>query len=267
MEIMKILYAMITKRCNLSCPHCDIKKNQEEQYNHDKFLYNLRNWNGYRILFGGEPNVVPSRTREALLLCDSISTNLVNISPGLFHDIQEQEIPIATSWNPQRFTEDQYHTWLINIDALSKTNTITCLITLTQDLVDSKGTSRLWDMIAHANNSFSYIQFEQLHDPSKDQSFYDAIDKWLVSMYRETKKRSLTHLFPQFQKNATWKFDCSQTYTMYPDGNIHYGCPEYTTTYVLSRCYQCDHVSVCQPCRLQSCCTRPNRLFEEIQKG
>ena len=263
---MKIIYAMITTNCNLNCPHCDIKRNQEENYDPDLFLKNLKEWDGYRILFGGEPSIVQIRAQKALPFCDSISTNLVNTPPNLFYAIKEQHIPIATSWNPQRFTKNQYHAWLMHIEELSKTNEITCLITLTSDLIEADGTKQFYAMLSRAKDSFSYIQFEQLHDPSKDQSFYDAVDKWLVSIYRKVKRKSLIHLFPQFQKNTVWKFDCSQTYTMYPDGSIHYGCPEYTTTHVLSKCYQCDHVSVCQPCRLQSCCTRPNRLFEEIQK-
>lgn len=263
---MKVLYAMITKRCNLSCPHCDIKRNQEEDYDLDLFLKNLKEWGGYRILFGGEPSIVPIRAQKALPFCDSISTNLVNTPPNLFYAIKEQRIPIATSWNPQRFTKNQYQAWLMHVEELSKTNEITCLITLTSDLIEADGTKQFYDMLSRAKDSIFYIQFEQLHDPSRDQSFYDRVDEWLVSMYHTVKDDPVINKFPQFQPDAEWRFDCSQVYTMYPDGSIHYGCPEYTTTNILQKCYQCKHVAVCQPCRLQFCCTRPNKLFEAIKK-
>lgn len=261
----KILYAIITKQCNLSCPHCDIKSNQKDNYQEEIFLKNLKEWDGYRILFGGEPTIVPARTIKVISYCDSISTNLVSISDDIKQILQERQIPIATSWNLQRFTHPQYIQWIYHLKELSKTNDLTCLITLTPDLFSQTGTNSFWQTISDVKSYFSYIQFEPLHDESKTQEFYNQTDEWLVQAYQTARKKSLTYLFPQFQKDYQWKFNCAGTYTMHPDGSIRYGCPEYQKTYILPQCYSCQCVTECQPCRLQKCCTRPNKLYSLIR--
>lgn len=261
MDITKTIYLMITTNCNLDCPHCDIKTSEKDNWNKEAVLSRLSN-KDHNVIFGGEPSLYIDRVISVADYCSSISTNLLYLPKKLL-DLYNERLNVATSWNVNRFNHEQYEIWLNNVQRLKYKPLL--LVTLTPDLLkDDTFVQRISnDFIGN----FSALQFEQLHDPSKDQSFYDAVDKWLVSIYREIKKRSLIYLFPQFQKNATWKFDCSQTYTMYPDGSINYGCPEYTRTHILSRCYRCEFASVCQPCRLQSCCTGPNRLFEEIQNG
>jgi len=47
----KVLYAIPTMKCNLNCDHCFIVDTPEE-FNRDKFISQLNNFNGEIILFG-----------------------------------------------------------------------------------------------------------------------------------------------------------------------------------------------------------------------
>ena len=106
------LYALLTRHCNLSCPHCNVKYPVEE-FNEDKFIDQLRLYNnGTIIFFGGEPTLYQDRllrvANDEIIKTKkrSITTNLINLNDdliNLYHDIGS----VATSWNPNRFDSEQ----------------------------------------------------------------------------------------------------------------------------------------------------------------
>ena len=104
----KILYAMPTSLCNLSCPHCEIRTHHES-YNEDRFLDEFRRWDGDVIIFGGEPTLF--RDRLLNIIGDpkiiSITTNLLNLDDELIQ--YYNRIHVSTSWNKSRFTNFEFH--------------------------------------------------------------------------------------------------------------------------------------------------------------
>lgn len=252
---MKVLYAMVTRHCNLKCPHCDIRTEADDGWNEQGFMEKLKAFEGTRILFGGEPSICMERTKLAAPYCDSVSTNLLQMSDGFLEAIKM--LGVATSWTPARFAKKQEAVWLANIGRLNKKPTL--LVTLTPDLVMALGTIRFLSLVKHHGNMFSDIVLEQLEDETKPQEYYDYVDDWLCWLYKETEGQR--ELFPQFQKGNRWMYDCSETYTLLPTGELRYGCPQYRKTEVVMACLSCPMAGICQPCRLQKNCTGPRKLM------
>lgn len=161
---MKTLYAIITKHCNLNCPHCDIRSDQKEVFNESLFLKRLREFSGHKILFGGEPSIVMERTEKALPYCNSISTNLYQVSEKFIGLIKKYGVSVATSWNPLRFTKEQEERWIYNLKTFSLSDVI-CLVTLTPDLFDA--TKHFLTVFDKISPYISSVIFEQIHDDSK----------------------------------------------------------------------------------------------------
>ncbi len=266
---MKTLYAMITKHCNLDCPHCDIKSDREENFKENVFLENLKNFDGLKIVFGGEPTVVPERTIKALPYCDTISTNLLSLDEKILSLIVDKDFPVATSWNPKRFTASQLNRWQENVKRLRQSSVksnITCLITLTPDLICAHGEQLLFEQVLSIAENFDNIVFEQLLDPGQEQGFYDMVDDWLLNLsIKISSDKKMSERFPQFSPEYKWYFDCTEVFTMLPDGKILPGCPQHDMVKVPKKCYTCDKAAACRPCRLQQCCTRPEKLMEYIR--
>ena len=64
---MSTIYALLTRRCNLTCPYCDVK-DVNDNYDHEKFINVLRSFNGGITLFGGEPTLYRYHPRLQLYL-------------------------------------------------------------------------------------------------------------------------------------------------------------------------------------------------------
>lgn len=255
---MKTLYAMVTRHCNLSCAHCDIRTDTDDGWNEEAFLSVLKAFDGRRILFGGEPSVCMERTKLVVPYCESISTNLLQVTDEFLSTIQN--LGVATSWTPARFTKEQERTWLENVQRFYEKPTL--LVTLTPDLVMNPGTERFLSLLKRHGDDFSGITLEQLEDATKPQEYYDYVDDWLCWLYRKIEEQR--HLFPQFQTGSKWMYDCSQTYTLFPTGELRYGCPQYRKTEIVKACFSCPMAGVCQPCRLQKNCTGPRKLMHLI---
>lgn len=254
---MKVLYATVTRNCNLSCPHCDIKRDTSDNYNETLFLENVQKDYDHKVIFGGEPSLHIDRIQKIAPYCDSISTNLLFLDKDLINIYNS--LSVATSWNPLRFTDSQYNQWIDNIKRLK--NKPSLLITLTLDLLVYKDLRRL--LQEEFDGLFEDIVFEQLLDPNKSQAYYEEVDRWLCDLY-DFWKHNMKTPSSTFTRSS-WYYDCSDTWTMEPNGKIHYGCPQYTvTTGVISECYSCAKVNECRPCMLQTKCTRPSQLMEKI---
>lgn len=253
---MSYLYAMLTRHCNLSCPHCDVKNDSDDGWNKEAFLSELNSFDGYVNIFGGEPSLYVDRLKAAAPYARGVSTNLLNLTKDVkqIYDL----LDIATSWNVQRFTDEQYHQWIRNVESLNRKPAL--LITLTPDL--TADTSYFDFFKAELDGRFSDIRFEQLLDPSKNERYYEHVDDWLCKLYKFWQKNMKTPC-PTFESD--WYFNCDGTYTLYPDGHMKYGCPEAVKVYVPEKCYSCHLAAHCRPCPLQRHCTRPKRLMELVK--
>ena len=106
-------YAMITTRCNLSCPYCDIKS-KDDGWDQDKFMETIRNFNGWILLFGGEPTLYIDRLEHVMYSDPIVSKKIKSITTNLMilndrtKKVFKDLISGATSWNPSRFTKDEY---------------------------------------------------------------------------------------------------------------------------------------------------------------
>ena len=260
-NLMKTLYAMITRNCNLTCPHCDIRTNAADSFNPELFYERLKEFDGHKIIFGGEPSLYVDRIKMAVKYCDSISTNLLHLTDELIEIYQD--LGIATSWNPARFSPQEYKTWIANVKKLSN-NKPMLLITLTPDLLTYKNFKQL--ILNEFEGLFESIVFEQLIDKTKDQSFYSAVDEWLCDLHDFWIHNISTPCYP-FER-TDWQFDCAENWTMLPNGLMRYGCPNYPNNYqgILSDCYHCEYVSICRPCQLQKQCSCPKQLMKKIKK-
>ena len=262
---IEFLYIVPTYQCNLKCPHCDIRS-KKDNFDRISFLKTLSNYkNVPAVIFGGEPTLYPDRIQ---MICDcgnveSISTNLINLNDELINLIKDNQLSIATSWNPNRFNGTQYDTWVKNLSVLAKNNlSAKLLITLTQDLIEYD-INDLISKFEHwsSTGGLTDIQFEPLLDYSKNQQFYDAVDQWLFVIDQKWSNDIVPNHIVHQLKN--WKFNCSATYTLQPNGMLTRGCPQDTGLRVNTQCFDCHYSAVCQPCRLQQYCTFPKKLYQK----
>ena len=63
-----------------------------------------------------------------------------------------------------------------------------------------------------------------------------------------------------------WYFDCSEVYTLHPNGELVKGCPNHKTESVPMECYSCERAEFCRPCALHNYCTFPKKLAEAIKR-
>lgn len=257
--IIMVMYALVTNHCNLSCPHCNVKL-PTEKFNEETFIERLRAFNGHIILFGGEPTLYQDRlmriTNDEIIKekSMSITTNLVNLNGELIR-LYHRLSGIATSWNPNRFNDNQYHTWLGNLDILKyeKIN-ISVMVTLTSDLICIDPESFI-NTISKWN--VSAIKFETYIGDDVTPEFLDKVDEWLCEVYKAWNNDIRNDII---SKLDDWYFDCSNVYTLHPEGNVTLGCPHRSPIYMPEECYECSRSATCRPCRLQQYCSYPKKL-------
>jgi hypothetical protein len=253
------------------CPHCDIRT-RPDGYNREEFLKQLNAFDGRVTLFGGEPTLYQDRLFDIIEHntannIKSISTNLVILNDRLL-EFYKSLGGLASSWNPNRFTNDQYKSWLTNLNTLAENNLKPAiLITLTNDLFDMGvdnfiSTAKQWN-----KDSISYIKFEYyVGDTTK--AYYEQADNFLCELYEnwdlEIKIDNI------WLVNHGYCFVCSDIRTLSPDGTLSLGCPHGYHPKVPVECYSCEKASRCKPCRLQPYCSFPHKfekLIKEKQNG
>lgn len=231
---MKKLYVIPTYHCNLKCSHCDLHLKDDD---FDESFYKVLENNDieFGVLFGGEPTFYKDRLIKCLKTnkIHSISTNLLNLDDELISLYKEYQLSIATSWNPKRFSEEQYKVWLNHLQILT-TNGLSCiiLITLTEDLLtydDFENRLKEWDNI----KSIEGILFEPLLDYNMANDLHQRADKWLCKMYDKW-SYSFENMIVNRVKN--WNCDCSDVWTLNPNGKLIKGCPQLEQIYVLNDC-------------------------------
>ena len=267
---MKQLYAILTKHCNLQCPHCTLHFTKEEKYNEELFLSKIQSFDGPITLFGGEPTLYPDRLIKVLSMKKkfSLSTNLLYLNDEILENIKT--IPIATSWNLSRFNLMQYNRWLTNLKVLNDNgvNDVLVLITMMEDLIDYPlfkflEVIKYWDI---SYKAISRIRFEYLIDPSKNKKFYEKCDDWLCKVHDRWNFNIINDIETSL-KNDDYIHLCRDEYTLYPNGKLIRRCPQKEKIQFLEECLSCEYSNICTPCRLQNHCTFPKKLYKKIKEG
>ena len=260
---MKKIYAIPTYHCNLKCPHCELHL-KEDNFSEKFFEVLCSIEKGADItLFGGEPTLYRDRLERCLKTekIASISTNLLLLDENLLSLYKEYGISIATSWNPQRFTDEQYLLWMSNLRKLEQ-NGLDCiiLITLTEDLLAYQEFNehlKEWDNIKSING----ILFEPLLDYKMKTDLHSRADLWLCELY-DNWHFSMRNMIAE--KVKKWNCDCSNVWTLNPTGELVRGCPQQEKKFILNECLGCSLAGICRPCHLQHICSFPKKLYEKV---
>lgn len=265
LEALKTLFAIPNFECNLSCGYCELK-NRRVQYDEEKFLETLKEFQGNVVLFGGEPLLFRKRLYKILETgkIDSISTNLLLLDRDIA--VKFRDINIATTWTPGRFNKEELDIWLEKLEILSEFNIDTkLLVTLSEDTVALEPI-KVYDFLKTLEKfSISSVLFEQLLDNSKGQEYYEKVDLWLCEIHKLfSNLRFINEIEAEIKQG--WDFDCSDTYTLYPDGIIRRYCPQFSTFQINEMCYKCERNIECRPCMLQNKCVFPKNLGNLIFK-
>ena len=261
--MIKQLYVIPNFNCNLKCPHCDIRT-KSDCYNEEQFLKQLNSLKSeWTTLFGGEPLLYKDRFEKVIKTekINTISSNLLLLDDYSLDLLKEYEIRIATSWNPQRFTKEEYDLWIEKLNLLNRKNQSTIvMITLTEDLLsfDKEILYKMFDSWERVG-SITGILFEFLVDPESKPDLNDRADDWLCNIHNDWRWNSLSKLIEDNLENNIC--DCSRVYTLLPSGRLQKGCPHNSKPYHLEQCYDCKFSSICQPCRLQKYCSFPKKLY------
>lgn len=265
------LYAIVSHHCNLSCPHCHLKDSPEE-YNRDLFIHELNNFDGNIILFGGEPtfhrdrmfDIIAENNKNGKRKIASIATNLMILDEEILDFYRDIHF-ISTSWNRTRFTGNQYNIWLDNCKRIGNEPNIHCavIITMTEDLIDWNIDDFLKVVDHWDSDAIKYIKFEHCIGDNRD-GYFEQVDDWLCRLYKKWRSKIRVDTF---DLTMDWYHDCSETYTLQPNGIIVNSCPNglYVKPKVVHECLTCELANKCRPCRLQPECSYPTRLRKIIE--
>lgn len=266
----KVLYAIPTMRCNLKCDHCFIA-NAPETFNRDKFLDEINNFEGTILLFGGEVtfnksrmfDIINDNKKNGKCKISHLSTNLLILDTEIL-DFYESLGSISTSWNPHRFSIDQYEIWKNNCKLLSNRGIYyRVMITLTEDLFEMSAKEFLKMADTWITKELVELKFEHyVGDVTKD--YFDRADNWLCELYKEW---NIDTDFEILTRTQCWHHNCNEIYTLYPDGRLTNRCPHDQCSLMPSECFTCELADTCQPCRLQPYCSYPKKLAKLIKDG
>ena len=258
------IYVNPTYKCNLKCSHCTIRKQPHKQNLHQIVDTLSRIEYDRAILFGGEPLLLKHNQLSYMfehIRFDSISTNLLLLNEDNINVIIENNIHVATSWNPDRFTEKQYHTWLNNLRLLIENDVpTTVLITMTEQLLNTDICVILRDIenVTQGSQCFEGIKFEHLVPSTKD--LVNKFDCWLIEL---TKKWNFSYpnIIVDQYKQGSCVFDCRHVWSVTPEGRLIHNCPTLDNNNVLKQCLTCDYAHICKPCKKQQVCTFFKHLY------
>jgi sulfatase maturation enzyme AslB (radical SAM superfamily) len=268
MEDIKTLYAIHTMKCNLNCPHCFIK-DTPEIFNRDEFIKQLNSFRGEIVMFGGEPTSnlermfdVINANKDGVSRYNSVSTNLIILNDDLL-EFYKSIHHVATSWNPSRFDRFTYKTWMNNCKVLSDNGIdYMIMITLTDDLFDIPVLEFVNIASEWYTDSLTCIKFEHYIGDDVTKDYFERADKWLCELYQIW---SLPIDMEITERLSCWQYDCSNIYTLYPDGTVVNLCPHNKIGTVPEECYTCERVSTCRPCKIQPYCSYPKELSKLVE--
>lgn len=269
---MKKLYAMVSTDCNLHCPHCNIPRNGDG-WNEEKFLNELLPFEGNVVLFGGEPTVHRDRFYHVVdqlfgmgkYNSCSITTNLIDVDEKLLEYLTMINY-VGTSWNKTRFTPKEYVEWVRNLHRIDEEDIHwSVLVTLTPDLIERPAREFINTVYTWGKfRSCTGITLEHLVFDDADEAYYQRADEWMCDLYKLWNLAIPVTTFWDLK----WWFDCSETYTLLPNGEVMHCCPTglEACKNVPNSCMVCDKVNECRPCVLQTGCSYPHKLYELIKE-
>lgn len=264
----KQIYVVPTWQCNLNCPHCFVHT-YNDSFNRSIFmdkLYELKEKypEATFILHGGEPTLYKERYLELLNtgIINSICSNLV-VKTEIIDDLNNRDLSIATSWNPNRFNTFTYLAWLGNIQRLK--NTPLVLITLDKDLIQYNMNQFIHVLHDLEERGIEEVLFEPLVDNSLDNSFQEKVDNWLCNIYDIWRSEKLKLKNKIEEQILNWNFNCDSI-TLLPEGNIRSGCIiGEKCKRVLLKCLKCEYAKVCIPCSLHTRCSFYPKFYEKVK--
>ena len=263
--------------CNLKCPHCTLR-NITTKMDLNKILETIDYINQYNTnivydLFGGEPLLLSDSTLDLIYErikshTYHISTNLLAYNPS--SKIQDKILRnaeyIDTSWNPLRFTEEQYKLWIKNVRRLQSLNIkLEFMITLTDDLITNYSPEEFYQLILFWKPYGLTLDFL-----IGKETNIEKINDWLVDLYRIWNCETIFGIAERIKNTIKYNTiyrDCSNNYTLLPDGKIKQYCPYHEKTEKNLDCIYCSYYNICRGvCPIQSQCTFPKKLYEYIRK-
>lgn len=270
-------YLIPTRRCNLSCGHCDISKTWTCE-DISEFMDSFRKLACKNcILFGGEPLLLKRDTFDEIVdsgKVSSISSNLLLLDSHVTRKLAENGISVATSWNYSRFRDgNELDAWFLNIVKLLENGIyVTILITLTEDLCFSAESKTIFfqvlDRISgimddeRLMGNLRGVRFEPFV-----QSTHELImkaDALMVEVYHRNYK-FINILADDYKRGNI--HNCAEIYTLMEDGRLINSCPHEVNDNILEECLSCKYSKVCKPCKKQNVCTFFKRFFEVLNHG
>ena len=275
---LKEVFICFDFSCNLNCPHCTLqsiklKKDIKAIRKTIDFIKELNPDITFNF-FGGEPLLLPDneiKMFEDLFYSNPIivSTNLLRLTDyqlNLFKNVED----VNTSWNPRRFSDNQLHSWLLNLNKLKERFIpFSIMVTLTDDLVSNYKPEEFLDLIEYFEPRNLDLKF-MVGDYNMD---FNKVDEWLVELYKYYQLNCYSFsclLFKEMEDVVKgikiWKQYCPTVATIYPNGNLKLGCPYYEYKTDKSACLACEYYPVCQGgCDIQEKCAFPKKLYEVIK--
>lgn len=269
------VYVCFDFMCNLNCPHCTLK-DIPQYHDYDSILKSLEYLDSLNKdftinLFGGEPFINKDENLkkfEHILKKHPlvISTNLLNISEYKIHLMKLAE-DVNTSWNPLRFTKEQYNKWLSNIKLLEDNNIrYSVMITLTKDLIDYD-VNDFYNLVKSWSKCRNIDLKQMIGDDDVD---FDKVDEWLCKLYDIWGESPNNLLFEEIEriikKEKIWKNYCETYFTLMPNGLLKDGCPYFEYKTDKSKCLACEYYPICEGgCNIQERCSFPKKLYEKIK--
>ena len=222
------VYAIPNYECNLSCPHCELHEKHIE-FRPEAFYAKLQVFSSadHVTLFGGEPTLFPDRFAKCLFFpsVKSVSTNLLGLSDPAFSSLLTSHASIATSWNLTRFAPSQYKAWLKNLAKL-KSKKCMVMVTMTQDLVTDHGYKRFLSVLKDIDQTqgCSKVLLEHYVGSYATEDYNRLCDQWLCRLHSDWTFSFENSIEKKLREG--WTHDCSDTWTLEPDGSFHRGCPQ-----------------------------------------
>lgn len=116
---------------------------------------------------------------------------------------------------------------------------------------------REWDNI----ESVEGILFEPLLDYQMSKDLHERADLWLCNLYDKWNFRIRNLIADKVMK---WNCNCSDVWTLNPNGKLIRGCPQFEKKFVLNECLGCNLAGICRPCHLQHICSFPKNLYRKV---
>lgn len=221
------------------------------------------------MLFGGEPLLNKFEIVERIVntgKVNSMTSNFLLLDSKHVELLKKHHIVLGTSWNPDRFTSEQFKTWKEKI-ALAKDAGlhVEVFITLTDMLFE------------HVPEMLEVLDdIDQLHVDTLTLSMVIPSNEKLVDMSDS--------LLCWLEDNWRWKFTnrikesmlareprCTtcrgRALTLYPNGFIDHNCTHVDSALKLKEfqiCKSCPFVGLCGRCLRQPVCVFYRRYFVKL---